>query len=169
MDVVEVVGHTDDQPIGVRQSNLDRDLLPVLKNEIGIASIVPADNAGLGLARAASVVSVLRQNVDLAKFKILPLSGGQLVDTDETLAISGAGGNIAERRRIEIRLRKANPAAVKMQHPPTIPVSAPPNSRSRISPIEARTLPPPRSLVPPIAPTPIAPPALERPDWNRVQ
>src|ERR1700688_1242844 len=33
VDVIEVVGHTDERPIGNRQySNLDRELLPVLKN-----------------------------------------------------------------------------------------------------------------------------------------
>jgi hypothetical protein len=40
----------DEKPLGVHQSNLDRDLLLVLRNETGIRSIVPADNAGLGLA-----------------------------------------------------------------------------------------------------------------------
>src|SRR3984957_5875970 len=49
VDVIEVVGHTDEQPVGLRQSNLDRELVPVLRNYAGIASLVPADNAGLGL------------------------------------------------------------------------------------------------------------------------
>ena len=41
---------------------------------------------------------------------MIPLSGAQLVNTDETLAISKTpGGDIAERRRIEIRLRKSVP------------------------------------------------------------
>jgi flagellar motor protein MotB len=31
VDVIEVVGHTDEQPLGVRQSNLDRDLASVLR------------------------------------------------------------------------------------------------------------------------------------------
>ncbi len=30
VDVIEVVGHTDEQPLVLRQSNLDRDLVPVL-------------------------------------------------------------------------------------------------------------------------------------------
>jgi hypothetical protein len=38
------------------------------------------------------------------------LSGAQLVNTDETLAIDGSfPGDIQERRRIEIRLRKSSP------------------------------------------------------------
>jgi len=109
VDIIEVVGHTDERPIGSRQlSNLDRDLLPVLKSEAGVVSLVPADNAGLGLARAVAVVSVLRQSPLLAGYKLIPLSGAQLVNTDETLAISGSPGDIQQRRRIEIRLRKSS-------------------------------------------------------------
>lgn len=143
VDVIEVVGHTDERPVsalGVKQSNLDRDLLPVLNNEMAIGDLVPSDNAGLGLARAVSVVSVLRQNKQLYNYKILPLSGGQLVNTDETLAIVGTGGDVPERRRIEIRLRKANPAAAKPSQvevsPKTpIPIPKPKAPRARVEPI----------------------------------
>ena len=76
---------------------------------MAIGSLVPADNAGLGLARAVSVVSVLRQSKLLADYKLIPLSGAQLVNTDETLALAGTPGDIRERRRIEIRLRKSSP------------------------------------------------------------
>jgi flagellar motor protein MotB len=109
VDVIEVVGHTDEQPIGIRPSNLDQGLVPVLRNGAAIGSLVPADNAGLGLARAVSVVSVLRQSQLLAGYKLIPLSGAQLVNTDETLALAGTPGDIRERRRIEIRLRKSSP------------------------------------------------------------
>jgi len=111
VDVIEVVGHTDERPIGSRptSSNLDRDLTAVLKHDSAVASLVPADNAGLGLARAVSVVSVLRQSPLLAPYKLIPLSGAQLVNTDETLALDGMPGDIQERRRIEIRLRKSAP------------------------------------------------------------
>lgn len=110
VDVIEVVGHTDERPIGIRQfSNLDRDLFSVLNNIRDVASLTPADNAGLGLARAVSVVSVLRQSPLLARYKIIPLSGAQLVNTDETLAVGDAPGDIQQRRRIEIRLRKSVP------------------------------------------------------------
>jgi flagellar motor protein MotB len=111
VDVIEVVGHTDERPIGLRpsSSNLDRDLTAVLKNDADVATLVPADNAGLGLARAVSVVSVLRQSPLLAGYKLIPLSGAQLVNTDETLALDGSPVDIQERRRIEIRLRKSVP------------------------------------------------------------
>ena len=141
VDVIEVVGHTDEQPVGLRQSNLDRDLVPVLKNYADVSSLVPADNAGLGLARAVSVVSVLGRSPQLAGYKMIPLSGAQLVNTDETLALDGAlPGDIRERRRIEIRLRKSSPRDASLDalsgadaparpHPkPMLPIITRPNT-----------------------------------------
>jgi flagellar motor protein MotB len=144
VDVIEVVGHTDEQPIAIRQSNLDRDLLSVLKNTTGVASLIPADNAGLGLARAVSVVSVLRQSPLLTGYKLIPLSGAQLVNTDETLAIVGTPGDIPQRRRIEIRLRKSVPRDATASIAAT-PVIVPPKPR----PVTKR---PPLSLTPRPAP-----------------
>jgi flagellar motor protein MotB len=130
VDVIEVVGHTDEQPIGsVRTSNLDWDLQNVLQYGNGIETVTPADNAGLGLARAVSVINVLRQSSLLSHYKMLPLSGAQLVNTDETLAVTPNPADVPERRRIEIRLRKSMPhevaqaipeeqrAAPKREHP----------------------------------------------------
>ena len=123
VDIIEVVGHTDERPIGLRQfSNLDRDLLPVLKSEAAVVSLVPADNAGLGLARAVAVVSVLRQSPLLAGYKLIPLSGAQLVNTDETLAILPSPGDIQQRRRIEIRLRKSSSSEATASSPAAAPV-----------------------------------------------
>jgi hypothetical protein len=103
----------------------------VLRNSANIASIVPADNAGLGLARAVSVVSVLLQNNALAGYKLLPLSGAQLINNDETLAISGTPGDVLERRRIEIRLRKSTPydTSVRASSGPATPDPMPQHLR----------------------------------------
>lgn len=140
VDVIEVVGHTDEQPLGARASNLDGNLLSVLKNTTTVASLTPADNAGLGLARAVSVVSVLRQSGLLAGYKMIPLSGAQLVNTDETLAILGSPGDDPQRRRIEIRLRK----------------SVPRDATASIAPAPATVLPKPRPppKKPPLSLTP---------------
>jgi flagellar motor protein MotB len=150
VDVIEVVGHTDEQPIGLRQSNLDRDLLSVLKNTTGIASLIPADNAGLGLARAVSVVSVLRQSPLLAAYKLIPLSGAQLVNTDETLAILGTPGDIPQRRRIEIRLRKSVPreatSSIASAPPVVLPKRRP---LAKQPPLSLTSRPPPRLFLPP--------------------
>jgi hypothetical protein len=96
-----------------------------LKNNAGVISLVPADNAGLGLARAVAVVSVLRQSPLLAGYKLIPLSGAQLVNTDETLAISGSPGDIQQRRRIEIRLRKSSSAEATGSAPATAAAAVP--------------------------------------------
>lgn len=166
VDVIEVVGHTDEQPLGARQSNLDHDLISVLRREGQIASLVPADNAGLGLARAVSVVSVLLKS-ELARYKLIPLSGAQLVNIDESLAISGTPGDIPERRRIEIRLRKSEP------HESSPGASLPPPSPKPLS-ARPKVLPPVPSrspLVPPRTATPSvssAPDARNRPWWQQL-
>ena len=106
VDIIEVVGHTDEQLIRRRYSNLDGVLIDVLRNG-DVASLIPADNAGLGIARAVAVVTRLLQDSRLeARFsRILPMSGAQLIQVDETLT-HGSQGDVRERRRIEIRLRK---------------------------------------------------------------
>ncbi|TKT70870.1 hypothetical protein YH63_005275 [Afipia massiliensis] len=181
IDVIEVVGHTDEQaygprrasaptsvptdtstpiplvpaPLVARTSNLDRSLTSVLKNEGDIGKLIPADNAGLGLARAVSVVSILRQSPKLAGYKMIPLSGGQLIDTNESLALSGmSGGDVAQRRRIEIRLRKSTPheAAASILPPQAPPKRAPPK---QIAPRPAAALPPV-----PVPPRPSSPVSL---------
>lgn len=148
VDVIEVVGHTDEQPLGVRPTNLDRDLPSVLKGTSNISTLVPADNAGLGLARAVSVVSVLRQSQLLAPYKLLPLSGAQLVNTDETLAIEGAPRDDPQRRRIEIRLRKSVPREITSAIP-SEPATVTPPPMPRPRPAQK---PQPLSLTPPPKP-----------------
>jgi len=158
VDVIEVVGHTDERHIGVRlsSSNLDRELTAVLKNNIGVGSLIPADNAGLGLARAVSVVSVLRQSPLLEGYKLIPLSGAQLVNTDETLALEGAPGDIQERRRIEIRLRKSVPRIAPAELGAGF--GSDPESAA-IGPASIMTPPPSRRFGPPLPWSPEARPA----------
>jgi len=171
VDVIEVVGHTDEQaygprraaapaqttdaagapvvlmppPVAARVSNLDRGLTTVLRSESDVGKLTPADNAGLGLARAVSVVSILQKSPKLAGYKMIPLSGGQLIDTNESLALSGtSGGDIAQRRRIEIRLRKSSPheAAASILPPPS-PAPARRTTPKQTAPRQAPVSPPP--------------------------
>jgi hypothetical protein len=107
VDVIEVIGHTDEQPVSNRTSNLDRNLPAVT---LGLSEPGPlqwADNAGLGLARALAVVKVLSADPRLRTFRVLPFSGAQLIDTDGRLTHWDARGDVRERRRIEIRMRKS--------------------------------------------------------------
>jgi flagellar motor protein MotB len=107
VNVIEVIGHTDEQPIVPRPSNLDAGLRSVLSEGSPITGLVPADNAGLGLARAVSVAQVLSSDERLSDLKVLPLSGGQLIDEDRMTSWA-RGGDVAARRRIEIRVRRSH-------------------------------------------------------------
>jgi flagellar motor protein MotB len=105
VDVIEVIGHTDEQPIsGV--SNIDHDLKAVLDGSEPIGSLHPADNAGLGLARALAVANVLKGVPELEGLTVLPMSGAQLILPDDSLADGAQAGDVKARRRIEIRVRK---------------------------------------------------------------
>lgn len=175
VDVIEVVGHTDEQAYGpmrvaspapdgpialspptvvARTSNLDKGLAGILKSGGDIGKLTPADNAGLGLARAVSVVSELQKSPKLTGYKMIPLSGGQLVDVDETLALKGTtAGDVAQRRRIEIRLRKSTPheAAVSILQPQPAPVRrAPPKP---VAPRPSPSAPTAAPIVPARAPS----------------
>ena len=122
-DVIEVVGHTDEQPIGPRSSNLDKELMSALVNHPAVDTLLPADNAGLGIARAVSVAGVLKADGRLASYKVLPLSGAQLINPDETLVTTLSLRDVRERRRIEIRLRKSTPAVIPVSSGRPVPLT----------------------------------------------
>jgi len=108
VNVIEVIGHTDEQPLVQRPSNLDELLMPVLQRKSSVVRLTPADNAGLGLARAVSVAQVLLNDKRLSRFAILPYSGAQLVNVNDSLVLTSTGASVKERRRIEIRVRKSD-------------------------------------------------------------
>jgi hypothetical protein len=118
VDVIEVIGHTDEQIIKRRFSNLDGMLVDAVASG-NVSSLVPADNAGLGIARAVAVVTRLLQEHRLQQRfpRILPMSGGQLIQVGETLS-HGSAGDVRERRRIEIRVRKHEGADAVIQGGP---------------------------------------------------
>jgi flagellar motor protein MotB len=107
VDVIEVLGHTDELPVARTVSSLDDDLLPFLRGE---AARPPhaSDNAGLGMARAAAVARVLLGDERLRRYTILPLSAGQAIDVDGRLALGVKRSDERERRRIEIRMRRGD-------------------------------------------------------------
>lgn len=107
VNIIEVIGHTDEQRIIERPSNLDKTLIPFLQQKGLPERFIPADNAGLGLARAVAVVRVLGGDQRLAGLRILPFSGGQLIDVGDKRADGGTSGGVKERRRIEIRVRRS--------------------------------------------------------------
>lgn len=108
VDVIEVVGHTDERPVNTgERSNLDAALLEVVRGG-PVETLTAADNAGLGLARAVAVARELKADPRLAGREILPMSAAQLIDTDGRLTSGTFIGDVKERRRIEIRLRRAD-------------------------------------------------------------
>ncbi len=108
VDVIEVIGHTDEQRMGKRPSNMDFDFKDVLAGTAPASTLKPADNAGLGLARAIAVADVLRRDPNLKGMSILPMSGAQLILPGDRLTDGAQSGDVSSRRRIEIRVRKRN-------------------------------------------------------------
>jgi flagellar motor protein MotB len=109
VDTIEVIGHTDEQAIAQpRNSNLDMSLLNFLQRGGSASTMSPADNAGLGMARAVAVARALINDprLEMYRDRILPLSGAQLIGIDERIT-KGTQGDIKDRRRIEIRVRRS--------------------------------------------------------------
>jgi flagellar motor protein MotB len=111
-NIVEVIGHTDEQPVAREKSNLDDTIIGAMDGKLPVSALQPADNAGLGLARAIAVANVLRANPNLKDATILPMSAAQLILPGDTIT-SGQSGAVEARRRIEIRVRgRTAPVAV---------------------------------------------------------
>jgi outer membrane protein OmpA-like peptidoglycan-associated protein len=107
VDVVEVIGHTDEVPM-VGQSNLDALLIDASTGSVGIGELRSTDNAGLAIARAVAVVQILRADPRLKEVAILPLSGAQMIVPVDQVADGSATASDRNRRRIEIRLRRSS-------------------------------------------------------------
>ena len=105
VDVVEVIGHTDEQRVARSFSNLDDASIGVIDGRLPVDALQPADNAGLGLARAIAVANILKANANLKDVTVLPMSAAQLVVPGDKLT-AGQAGDVQERRRIEIRIRR---------------------------------------------------------------
>lgn len=111
-NIVEVIGHTDEQAVAREKSNLDDTIINAMDGKLPVSALLPADNAGLGLARAIAVANVLKANPKLKDATILPMSAAQLILPGDTVT-SGQRGAVESRRRIEIRVRgRTTPVAV---------------------------------------------------------
>lgn len=105
-NVIEVIGHTDEVPLRARgaRPNLDHVLMPILTGGKAAAPAA-ADNIGLGMARAVEVAAVLRARLG-PSFVVVPLSAGPFLRPDDTAMTAGAAVPDAQRRRIEVRVRR---------------------------------------------------------------
>lgn len=106
VDVVEVIGHTDEVPM-VGTSNLDSTLIRASANQLPTEAMRSTDNAGLAIARAVAVVKILRADPRLRGVTTLPLSGAQMIVPVDKAATGTANKSDQLRRRIEIRLRRS--------------------------------------------------------------
>lgn len=105
-DTIDIVGHTDERAIAGK-SNLDRELVPFL-NGRRTRSLRAADNAGLGFARAAAVARILSRVSALRPYRIIPMSGAQVILPRGTISDGADSGDVPDRRRIEIRMRRSD-------------------------------------------------------------
>jgi len=106
-DVVEIIGHTDEQKIyPSRAGNLDTEAIAAVQGKFPTDGLIPLDNAGLGLARAVAVANILRDSGKLGSAKLVPMSAAQLVLPGDVLSDGSQSGQDPGRRRIEIRVRR---------------------------------------------------------------
>ena len=105
-DVIEVIGHTDPQPMrDDRVTNLDNNSVAFLHSQ-GDISLSAKDNAGLGYARALSVTKELMEVPSLRGYTILPYSAAQMITPNEELQSGSNRFDGKQLRRIEIRVRR---------------------------------------------------------------
>lgn len=104
--IIEVIGHTDEVPLGERRrGDLDATLVPWLSGRAG-SEPVSADNVGLGMARAAAVARALRAAGLGAGYTVMPLSAGPLIKPGDVVTDGREAVDERRRRRIELRLRR---------------------------------------------------------------
>jgi flagellar motor protein MotB len=106
-NVIEIIGHTDGVPVKGSASTMDLRLVRFVNSKSDLPPLI-IDNVGLGMARAASVLRVLRSDARLAGMILLPLSAGQTTDQNDQLVgdNESPASQDEQRRRIEIRLRR---------------------------------------------------------------
>lgn len=80
----------------------------VIAKGASAARLTAADNAGLGFARALAVVQVLKKDDRVKHLTIVPLSAAQMINVDGNLSDGSKGGDVKERRRIEVRVRQSS-------------------------------------------------------------
>lgn len=117
INVVEVIGHTDGQANGSRNSNLDLNLEKVATAQEPFRNLNSGSNADLGLMRSLAVVRVLRdiqtKNGRLKGLKFRAYSAAQLILPNGNFAPINRNPD-PTRRRIEIRFtRPGKPVKVR--------------------------------------------------------
>ncbi len=108
--IVEVIGHTDGTSIrdtSRLKANLD-DMLGPYMAAATPTLLLPYDNVGLGISRAASVARALRTAGLPVTLGIHPMSAGYLLSPSDRYEPAARKGDDPSRRRIDIRIRRIN-------------------------------------------------------------
>lgn len=108
VDIIEIVGHTDGVPLKrelKRTANLDQKLIEAVLDH-NLDDLKVADNVGLGMTRAVAVAVFISGDKLMDDMTVLPFSAGPLIDENGQLVKNAGQGDILERRRIEIRMRR---------------------------------------------------------------
>lgn len=111
INLVEIIGHTDLQPVGDVSSNLDKDLANIANNadidRVTADGLVAGSNADLGLMRAVEIMRILRyhqkNNGKLQGLEFRAYSAAQLVPPNMP---NNAKPKDDDKRRIEIRFTR---------------------------------------------------------------
>lgn len=112
INTVEIIGHTDEQPIGASTSNLDNYLERAANLKGSMSNLKAGSNADLGLMRSLAVVQELlkiqRKNKSMAGIKFRAYSAAQLIlpNGDFARIPQQQRQSEAKRRRIEIRFTR---------------------------------------------------------------
>ncbi len=111
INTVEIIGHTDEQPIGSVPSNLDKNLEAAASSQGSVSTLKAGSNADLGLMRSLAVVKELltiqKQQGKMPKIKFRAYSAAQLILPNGQFApIPQERQSEATRRRIEIRFTR---------------------------------------------------------------
>jgi flagellar motor protein MotB len=114
IEVMEVFGHTDGQPVS-RQSNFDNKLNGLVLNpsaDVAIQRLKPGSNADLGLARALAVTSFLQSefarsgDAKLSALACRAYSGAQIISPVTNTIVGANNEDDPTRRRIELRFTR---------------------------------------------------------------
>ncbi len=121
-DAIMVIGHTDEEAVSKKVSNLDYELTNELNGK-SLKKVRPGSNVDLGMMRSVAVIKELRKylgrsRLDSIKFW-LPYSAGQLILTDDRLDLDYTNSKDKSRRRIEIILHKHEKRSYQNINEPT--------------------------------------------------
>ncbi|ARV62203.1 flagellar motor protein [Nostocales cyanobacterium HT-58-2] len=112
INTVEIIGYTDEQPIGSATSNLDNNLEAAASSSGSVSNLNAGSNADLGLLRSLAVVKELlkiqKQESRMPRVKFRAYLAAQLILPNGEFASISQNQRQADatRRRIEIRFTR---------------------------------------------------------------